>query len=161
MNEFWRKLCDEVGGTDYVSMFADKSRQIVNIDDYTYSIDGNTLAANITQTVSQSFNVVMDSDSDFVLTYFSGFTRPTGTQILTINPAIMVQIKDQSSGRTYFNTAAPMAMLCGQGGFPFLLTSPRIIKPRTTLTVTAISAQAQTFTGFYFCFHGARIYYGA
>lgn len=159
MNEFWRKLCDEVGQTDYISTFADPSRQIIGIDDYSYVIDGETLTANITQTVSQSFNVIMDSDSDFVLTYFSGFARAVATTVMIINPAILIQIKDQSSGRTYFNTPSPMAMLCGQGGFPFLLTSPRVIKPRTTLTVTAIAAQAKTFSGFYFCLHGSRIYY--
>jgi hypothetical protein len=162
VNEFWRKLCDQMQRTDYISAFADPARQIVNIDNYTYTIDGNS-GVNITQTVSQAFNVVMDSDSDFVLTYFAGFARSAastyGATTMIINPAVLLQIKDQASGKNFFNTAAPMAMLCGQGGFPFLLTSPRVIRPRTTLTVTAIAAQNQTFNGFYFCFHGSRIFY--
>lgn len=163
MNEFWRKLCDEVGGTDYISQFADPSREILNIDNYTYSIDGNTLSADITATAPQSFNLIMDSDSDFVCTYLSGFGRSAsaslGATTMIINPAMLVQVTDRASARTWFNRASGMAMLCGQGGFPFLLTSPRVIKPRTTLNVTAISAQAVSFTGFYMCFHGSRIYY--
>lgn len=163
MNEFWRKLCDEVQATDYISTFADPTREILHIDNYTYSIDGNTLTAPITASASQSFNVVMDSDSDFVCTYLSGFGRSAasalGATIMIINPAMLVQITDRASARTWFNRPSAMAMLCGQGGFPFLLTSPRVIKARTTINVTAISAQVVSFTGFYFCFHGSRIYY--
>lgn len=159
MNAFWRKLCDEVGRTDYVSMFADPSRKIVNIDDYTYTVDGNAMTANITQTAPQVFNTVMDTDSDFVLFYFSGMARNNGSTVLAANPAISIQIKDQSSGRNFFNTASAMPFVCGQGGFPFLLTSPRVIKPRTTLTLTAQSLQNQAFYGFFFCYHGARIFY--
>lgn len=160
MNEFRRKLLDAVKATDYIATFAQPGRPIVAIDNYTYTVDGQTLTANITQTQSQSFNVIMDTDSDFVCTYLSGFGRATGAQSLLVNPAMLVQIKDQASGRTWFNIPSPMPMICGQGGFPLLMTSPRVIKPRTTLTVTAISAQAQTFTGFFFCFHGSRIFYG-
>lgn len=159
MNEFWRKLCDLTQSDNYIATFADPTREVVYVDNYTYVVDGETLSANITATAPQSFNVVMDSDSDFVLTYFSGFARAAGGSVMIINPAVNVQIKDQSSGRSFFNQAAPMAMLCGQGGFPFLLTSPRLIRPRSTLTVTATSAQIQSFSGFYFCLHGSRIYY--
>lgn len=163
MNEFWRKLCDEVGATDYISTFADPTREILNIDNYSYVIDGNVLTAPITQAASQNFNVIMDSDSDFVCTYLSGFGRNAGSAqgatAMIINPAMLLQVTDKSSGRTWFNKPAPMAMMCGQGGFPFLLTSPRVIKPRVTLNVSAISAQNTSFTGFFFCFHGSRIYY--
>lgn len=164
MNSFRRELLDMVGYTDYIATFADPSKTIVDIDNYTYSIDGQVLAANITQTVSQSFLTPMQGDNDFVLTYMSGFARsaayPYGAQLMIVNPALMVQITDLSSGRTFFNAPSPMPMIAGQGGFPFLLTSPRLIKPRSTLKTTAIAAQAATFTGFFFCFHGARIWYG-
>lgn len=159
MNEFWRKLCDLTGSDNYIRTFADPARQVLKIDTYAYSVDGNVLAANITQTAAQSFELIMDSDSDFVLTYFSGFARANGNTLMIVAPAIGVQITDQSSGRNFFNKAAPMPLLCGQSGFPFLLTSPRVIKPRTSLNITAQSLQNAAFTGFYFTLHGARIYY--
>lgn len=159
MNEFWRKLLDMVGYTDYIATFADPTRRILAIDTYSYSIDGNALTADITATAPQSFDVVMDSDSDFVCCYFSGHGRATGQTAMMVNPAMLVQIQDQASGRTFFSQPAPMPMICGQGGFPFLLTSPRVIKPRSTLTITARSAQVQSFSGFYFALHGARIFY--
>lgn len=161
MNEFWRKLQDMVGYTDYIATFADPTRRILAIDTYSYVIDGNTLAANITAAAPQSFNVIMDSDSDFVCTYLAGQGRLNGQTAMMVNPAMLVQITDRSSGKTFFQAASPMPMVCGQGGFPFLLTSPRVVKPRTTLTVTARSAQAATFSGFYFALHGARIYYAS
>jgi hypothetical protein len=162
LNEFWRRLCDTVQRTDYISLFADPRREILNIDDYTYSIDGNVLTtagAVITATQAASFDLNMDSDSDFVLTYISGAARISGNTSLTLNPALLVQIKDQASGRNYFNTPAPLPLFAGQGGFPFLPTSPRVIRARSTLTVSAISAQVKSFSGFYLSLHGARIYY--
>jgi hypothetical protein len=159
MNEFWRELLDTVGYSDYIATFADPARKVIFIDTYSYIVDGNTLSADITATAPQSFNIIMDTDSDFVCTYFAGFGRATGSTLMMVNPAMLVQISDRASGKTFFNQAAPMPMICGQGGFPFLLTSPRVVKPRTTLTLTARSAQAQSFTGFYFAMHGGRIFY--
>jgi hypothetical protein len=159
VNEFWRKLCDITLTDNPVTKFADPTRKIVGVDNYTYTVDGNTLSADITATASQTFPIIMDSDSDFVCFYFSGYARATGGSVMILNPAVLVQITDKSSGRTFFNRPAPMPLMAGQGGFPFLLNSPRVIKPRTTLEVTAISAQVQSFSGFYFCLHGSRIYY--
>jgi hypothetical protein len=164
LNTFQRELLDMVQYTDYIATFADKTRNIVDIEPWTYTVDGNVLPANITQTVSQSFITPMAGDADFVLTAISGFARsaanPWGPQVMIINPAILVQIADQSTGRTFFSGPAPMAMMAGQGGFPFLLTSPHIIHARSSLKTTAIAAQAITFTGFFMCYHGARIWYG-
>lgn len=160
MNRFWTELLDLVEYTDFIATFADAGRPIVDIEPYTYTIDGEVLPANITATAPQNFNTQMAGDSDFVLTYLSGFARPAGNTTLTVNPALMLQITDLSSGRAFFSAPAPMAMICGQGGFPFLLTGPRVIRARSALKLTAISAQVQSFSGFYFSYHGARIWYG-
>lgn len=178
MNTFHRELLDMIGATDYIATFADTGREILNIEPYTYTIDGNA-GVNITQTASAAFLTPMDQDSDFVLTYMSGFARnaasPFGATIMIPNPALLLQIKELNSGRNFFAGLgatvalggvatpaglAPMPMISGQGGFPFLLTSPKVIRARSTLRTTAIAAQASVFSGFYFCFHGARIWYG-
>jgi len=159
VNEFWRKLCDTTGTDNYISLFGEPGRPIALIDNYSYTIDGNSLSADITQTAAQTFKIVMDTDSDFVCTFLSGSARATGGSVILFSPAVLVQITDEASGRTWLNQPAPLPMIAGQGGFPFLLTSPRVVKPRSTLSVRAISAQAQSFSGFYFTFHGSRIYY--
>jgi hypothetical protein len=181
MNTFHRELLDMVGATDYIATFADPGRPIVDIEPYTYTIDGDT-GVNINQVTPQSFLTPMDGDADFVLTYLSGFARNVastyGATILIPNPALLIQIKELNSGRNFFAGAgttlsflagtgiltpsglAPMPMVAGQGGFPFLLTSPKVLRARSTLQTTAIACQATTFNGFYLSFHGARIWYG-
>lgn len=165
MNAFQVQLLDLVGFTDYMATFAEPGRTILEITPYTYVVDGDVLPAPITATASQSFLTPMDGDCDFVLTYISGFGRaasnPYGATVMIANPAIMVQISELATGRNFFAGPMPMPMIAGQGGFPFLLTSPRVFKPRQTLKTTAISAQVQSFNGFYLCFHGARIWYGS
>lgn len=164
MDTFTRELLDMVGYTDYIATFADKGRKIVDIEPYTYTIDGDTLTAPITATASQTFLTQMAGDCDFVLTYLSGFARaasyPYGATLMIANPALLVQITDMAAGRSFFNGALMMPGIAGQGGFPFMLTSPRVIRARSSLRTTAISAQAVSFNGFYFCFHGARVWYG-
>lgn len=178
MDTFQRELLDLVGFTSYVATFADPGRKILDIEPWTYTVDGDA-GVNITQTVPASFLTPMAGDSDFVLTYMSGFgrcaTSSFGATVMLPNPALLVQISELNSGRNFFAGAgatvalggvltpsglAPMPMIAGQGGFPFLLTSPRVLRARSTIKTTAISAQAVTFNGFYFCFHGARIWYG-
>lgn len=159
LTEFRRRLLDIVECNDYIASFADPKRQIADIDNYTYTVDKNDTATTITNIASQSFNLVMDTDSDFVCCSFSGIGRVQGSTGLVQNPAMLVQINDKSTGRSFFNQPAPMALIAGQGGYPFFLTSPRVIKPRTTLVVTAIAAQAAIFDGFYFAISGGRIFY--
>lgn len=159
MNEFQRKLYDMCRSDSYLSLFAQHDRDILNIEPFTYSIDGNVLSANITQTAPQVFNLPMDANNDFVVTGLSGFGRAAGGSVMIINPAILIQIRDQAAARNFFNQAAPMPFICGQGGFPYLLGNNRLIRARTTLQITAISAEAQSFSGFYLTFHGGKIYY--
>lgn len=159
-NAYWTQLLDEVEFTDYVATFADPARRIVDIEPWSYVIDGETLTANITAAAPQTFLTPMAGDADFVMSATSGFARAQGSTVMIVNAAVLVQILDLSSGRTFFNQATPLPFLAGAGGFPYLLPGPRVIKARSTLKTTALSAQVQTFTGFYMAFHGARIWYG-
>lgn len=157
---FWTTLLDMVQHTDYIATFADPARKIVDIEPYIYSIDGDVLSANITATAAQTFLLPMYGDNDFIMIGINGFGRIPASTAMIANPAIMVQIIDQSSARSYFAGPMPMPMIAGQGGFPYLLTGPRTVHARASLKVTAQSAQVQSFNGFYMSFLGARIWYG-
>ncbi len=160
LNEFRRRLLDAVEFTDYLASFADPAREIVDIDTFSYVIDKDDTATTIVSTALTPFDVVMSSDSDFVCTGLSGYGRIQGDTMLTQNPAMLCQITDEASGRTFWDRPAPMAMIAGQGGFPFMLPSPWVIRPRSTVRVDATAARAgATFNGFYFVFHGGRIFY--
>lgn len=159
MNEFWRKLLDIVGGNSYIAMFADANREILAIDNYSYIIE-NTAATPINFATVREFNVPMDTDSDFVLTSIAGEAVVNGEATPRLNPAILLQIYDQASARSYFNSPTMMPHVAGFAGFPFLLTSPRIVRARSTLTVTAQAAQnGAVFSQFSLALSGARIFY--
>lgn len=161
MNEHQRRLLDVVEASNYIATFAEPGREILLIEPYTYSID--QLAVGITSAAAQTFNLIMNSDSDFVATMFSGGSRVAASpQVRTVewSPALLVQITDQSSGKTYFNRPTPLPMIAGAMGFPFVLTSPRVIKARTTLAISAQGAVAGAlYNDFFFSIHGAKIFY--
>jgi hypothetical protein len=159
-NAFWTQLLDLVEFTDYIATFADPARQIVDIEPYSYSIDGDAPPGFILQNQPIPFVTPMAGDADFVMIATSAFGRTGGSTLMLVNAAILVQIVDQSSGRAFFNQPTPLPFIAGQGGFPYLLPGPRVIKARSSLLTTANSAQINTFTGFYMTFHGARIWYG-
>lgn len=163
LNEFFRKLYDTVGCNSYIASFADPTRKILAIDTYAYSVDYFSHAVPVTATNGLNSNLIMDSDSEFVAIYFSCAALPdtvATSRILITNPAINIQITDKSAGKTYFSGPAPVSLMAGYMGFPFMLTSPKVIKPRTTLNVAYSSAQpGQIFDGFFFTIHGGRIYY--
>lgn len=160
-NAFQVQLDDVVAYTEYVATFADPARTIVDIEPWSYIIDAEVLTANITQTVPQSFDVPMMGDADFVLTSMSGVARRSGgaNTAMIINPAVLVQITNLTTGRTFFNQPTPLPFFAGTGGFPNIVM-PQSIPARSTLRLRAISAQGISFTGFYFAYHGARIWYG-
>lgn len=159
-NAFFTQLLDMVQWTDYVATFATPGRQIMEIEPFSYAIDGDTLPALITATAPQTFSTQMEGDADFVLFYMSAFGRVNTESALRVNPALLGQITDETTGRSFFSEPTPVPIFAGQGGFPFLMTGPKVIKARSELSLTVRSAQAVSWSGFYFAYHGARIWYG-
>ena len=159
MNEFQRKLLDEVATNDYIAAFADPKREILAIDNYSYSVRFGDDGLVINDTAERVRNLDMDTDSTFIMTYISGCARAAGVEPLIYNPSVLVQITDQSSMKSYFNRPTLMPLIAGAGGFPFLTGSPRIVAPRSTLKITAIAATTQAFTYVNLSFGGGRIFY--
>jgi hypothetical protein len=162
LNLFRRRAEDISGFTDYIASLADPTRRVLLIDTYSYVVD-DTDGTNITAAAPQEFDVVMDTDSTFVFLGLNAFGRTSTAPISTemnLNPALSLQIKDQSSGRNYFNQPAAVPLIAGAGGFPFLFPSPRIVAARSTLTLTvAAIGSTAVFDRFYAALHGARIFY--
>lgn len=157
LNEFHRKLYDELASNDYIATFAEPGREIAAIDCYTYSIRED--AANLT-TTPQEFNLVMDTDSDFVAVFASVATTLAGGVTLEMAPAILIQVREQWSGKSWYNVPTLAPLVAGQGGFPYIATSPRVIPARSKLTVQARAAHAAAaFPGFHYSLSGGRIFY--
>lgn len=173
MNEGERRLLDVIRMNSYIATFADPSKTVLGCEFYTYTIDevGLTLDGQAAQT----FPIIMDSDSDFVITGVCGgavVTSPVianpanGNRVVEYSPSIVVQVLNESSGKTWFNNPTPLPMIAGTGGFPFLLVNPRVILARSTLQISAqaagynadIAVNAE-FSAFFFSLIGAKIYY--
>lgn len=173
MNEFERRLLDTVKFTSWIASFADPAREVVGIENYAYTA-AMARGASLTAATVDGIDMplIMDSDSEFIVVYMSGaavvdapvIVAPANANRITeYTPAIAIQVTEQSSGKTFFNIPTPMPLVCGAGGFPFVLSSPRIILPRTTLTVHAEAPDgvdaAVSFSQLQVVLHGAKIYY--
>lgn len=170
MNEAQRRLLDTVRYNSWVASFADPARQLLGLESYTYSLDKRAIALDAT--APQSFDLVMDSDSEFLCVYVAGAGRITtpviatpanGNTVTEFSPSMVVQITDQAAGKTWFDQVTPLPLVAGAGGFPFVLSSPRIVKPRSTVTVQAqmlaTGAPSVVSADFLFALHGAKLYY--
>lgn len=171
MNEAQRRLLDIVRFTQPLGGFAEPGRQVLGIENYAYSIDYQVAVGGpgrLDQTPLVQ-NLIMDSDSDFVMTYISGgalcnafdpaFTNQRRVQW---NPSIQLQITNRATSMTFFDQPVLLPLVAGMNGFPFLMASPRIIKPRSTLQIAASNAfvgNSSQFYGFFLTLHGAKIYY--
>lgn len=173
MNEFQRRLMDVVEANTAVYDAIDHKREVLLVEPYCYAVDfNNTIASGVqlNPATPRSFNLIMDSDSDFVLTHMNGgcgvnqgTATAGGAQRIQANPAVLLQITDRSSGRTFFDIPTIFPLVAGWGGFPFIFTSPRVIKPRSTLqldfTVADTSGAGANYYGVYAALWGAKIFY--
>lgn len=162
MNEFQRKLQDLCGANSYIAKYADPARQILAIEPYSYVLDVN--GGFTVGNANSNFFIIMDNDSEFVWVSIAGAARTQGINIPDFNANALIQITDQSKGITLFSAPVPMAFIGGVAGFPFYLTSPKIIKPRSTIKISAgqdfpAVVPSNQFDGGYMALHGAKIYY--
>ena len=167
MNALDRRLLDTVRFSSYIASFAEPGRQVIAVEPYAYVVDEVDL--ELTDAAAQEFELVMDSDSDFVATFTSGavvvaepaiVSPANGNSCTEFAGSVLVQITDQTSGKTWYNQPTPLPLIAGAGGFPFIMASPRVIHPRGALTVSVQGAASGVeFSAFYLALHGAKIYY--
>lgn len=173
MNEGERRLLDTIRQNSYIATFADPSKQVLGCEFYCYSIDEVGLTFDALAT--QSFPIIMDSDSDFIITGITAgvvvsaptITSPAnGNRVVEYSPGLTLQVLNESSGKTWFNNPTPLPIVCGTGGFPALMINPRVIKTRSTLQVSvgrpfyqASDDNTPDYSAFYFTLIGAKIYY--
>jgi hypothetical protein len=161
MNDFERRYLDILQRTDYISSVARPGKQIVNIDYFAYTLRIGTDAVPIANNTTAQGTIEMQSDSDFVLSYISGGCQSAVNGPMQTNLSVLLQMQDTGSGKTYFNTPTLMPLVCGAGGFPFLLPAPRVLNPNTNLLISASNITGANVFGVYIVLHGARIFYAS
>lgn len=84
---------------------------------------------------TQSALIETQADSDFVVSTIAMTARRAGANNFDPLPLMTLQITDQSTGKTWFNTASVMRLVAGDWGMPAKMPAPRVVQPNAVLQV--------------------------
>jgi len=125
---------------------------------FTYSTLFTSIANGVTQT--QSVNIQADSFFTIQkLAWMADLAGAAVTASTVVVPLVKVLITDTGSGRQLMDQAIPLSTIFGTGQLPFILPTPRIIQPSSTLQVQVTNySAATTYTNLMLAFIGAKTY---
>lgn len=108
-------------------------------DFFMYGTDFVPLGASATVTN----NIVIQADSAFLILDVVGVATDTANTA-AVGPPVpqLVRVRDEGSGRDLMNHAVHFDNFFGTGQLPSYLPYPKILKPRTTLSVTLQNLEA-------------------
>jgi hypothetical protein len=99
--------------------------------------------------VPQTTNI--QSDSHFIVRYFTITTYTTGLVVATATSPLLIQFFDTGSGRTLFDNPQPIqnvmggaAAAAGVGALPFILPEPWLLRAGGTVQITITNLGAST-----------------
>jgi hypothetical protein len=102
-------------------------------------------------TVTQ--NIPIQSDSHFVVRYFTITAYTAGLVVAVATPPLLIQFFDSGSGRTLFDALQPIqnvmggvAAAAGTGSLPFILPEPWLVRSGGTIQITINNLGAAAFT---------------
>lgn len=160
------KYLEVLNDSPYMKSILQPGKQAVEVEYYCYNGQLGTAALPLAPNVPQVITFDTQADSDFAVTFMTGAVQETVNSGMTFNDNVALQFTDTSTGKTFFNVPTVMGLVTGAGGFPFVLPAPRIIRPNTTIQVTAINRDAVVNGGagpvtLFFALHGTRIFYAS
>lgn len=102
--------------------------------------------AAATGTATNTINFAQDSSFVWIKSVFfcdlAGAAVTSGARII---PLVNLQITEQGSGQSYFDSPTPLQSLAGDSGsLPFILPAPQLIAPNTTLVFSWSNYSAAT-----------------
>lgn len=165
LDEFQTRALALLQQSPYIASIAKPGRRITGIEYYAYNGTVGSVAVPLAPGVPQTVSFDTQADSDFAITFISGAIQELANGAMVYNDNVAWQITDLSTGKNFFNVPTVFGLTSGAGGFPFVLPSPRILNPNTTLAITATNRDTVVNggagpVGLFFAFHGTRIFYG-
>lgn len=158
MNDFQRRALDILRNSSYMASVIRPGGNPVGIEPFGYNIRIGSVAATIANGAAAQGLIQIQADSDFALTYMSGSVLNNAGAILT-NPNVLMQITDTGSGKTFYSDATQFSLIVGSGGFPFLLSTPRLLPPNVNVKFDITNNTGVASQGVFISLQGARIYY--
>lgn len=141
----------------FLANYVRRSAPILGVDFWSY----NTAFAAPRIAASPIENVIQtQADSDFIISAIGGMVYEAADPNLYIfDPLLSLQITDQSTGKTFFNTPLRFRNVAGTGGNPFFLASPRVVRANANLTVE-LTVASDLYDNVWVALNGTRVYYG-
>lgn len=159
--DFAQKYLEVIASTPYLQSVARPGRQIVKLETFTYNVAIGTAAQPLTlANGSVTATMTTQADCDFAFAYLSGGVNITANGDLKFNRNLTLQIRDQSTGKLFFNQDTLMALVVGGGGFPYVFPAPRVVLPNASLLFTARNRDTATdYNQMSLALTGTKIYY--
>jgi hypothetical protein len=159
-NDFAQRYLELTNQDAYVQSVARPGAVIVKKMSYVYNVVIGQPQPLALAAGAVNASVTTLADSDFVLTYLSACVNITPQGDMKVNRNLTLQIQDTSTGKFFFNVPTVMSLVAGAGGFPFVMPAPRVIRPNTTLQLTAQNRDAaQDYNNMFVALAGTRIFY--
>jgi hypothetical protein len=162
--DFETRALQIAAASPYLAGALRPGRAIADMQYYAYNLRIGTVAAPLTVDVPFTGDIQTQADSDFVATFLSGCIQEVENGAMAYNDNVALQIQDLWTGKLWFNVPTSLSLVTGAGGFPFVLTSPRLIPPNSALRFTAINRDAIVNAaagpvGLFLAVHGTRVFY--
>lgn len=162
-NDFARRYFDLTNQDPYIQSVARPGQVIIKKMPYEYGavIGGPAPKLPLTLangTVTEPLTTL--ADSDFVFTSLAAGVNLTANGDLKFNRNLTLQIQDAATGKVFFNVPTVSSLVAGGGGFPFIFPAPRVIRPNTTLILSARNRDTSTnYNAMFVVLGGTRIFY--
>lgn len=163
-DELQSRFLEVLNNSPYMKSVLQPGKRAVEIEYYCYNGQLGSTAVPLAAGVPQNITFNTQADSDFAITFMTSSLQEVANGAMVYNDNVALQFTDTSTGKTFFNQPTVMGLVTGAGGFPFVLPAPRILRPNTTIQVTAINRDTVVNGGagpvtLFFALHGTRIFY--
>jgi len=121
---------------------------------FVYSVNTASLAAG----ASVAAQINIEADSDFLINKITSAIFDAADGALVANPNLTVQLTDSASGRTLFDQAQPVKSISGTGELPFVPPVAKLLRAKSTFTVTWSNRGTTTLYNISMTFPGTKMY---
>ena len=125
---------------------------------FAYSVNFSALAAGS----SATGYINIEANSYFKvqkLTFAADIAAAAQTESSRVIPNATILITNSGSGRQLMNTAVPIPSLFGTGRLPFILPTPKVFDPSTTITVQVANYDAAVTYNLYIVMIGSKLWF--
>jgi len=135
--------------------------KVIGKDFFVYDFFCDTIAPG---DANKPITVTVQNDSQFLwqkTAFFCDIGGAVQTQSSRVLPLVSMQVFDTSSGRQQFNVPVPVPAIAGDGQFPFILPEPRLLVPKSTITIELSNySAATTYVNLHILMIGTKIFMG-